>query len=374
MKAILVSATLFLSLASARAENGLQPVKAADYDVAGQKMLINEIESWRTTHLESSPAQKEEFKPLLDQIQKEAEAAKAQSAFERAQDKFQNWKIAFLRRKYNMEPPQVRAAKTFPFYAADAVNAAAEQARVQRNQKHFQATATLASNPNAFFEGLTAHRILSESAVRADPKLEVAAALRSATEKPAVMAVQLNRPIDAPNALGLEEGLDPKDPYKKVKAHLAAGGVSRSIVDQIIKESTRQGVDPRFSLAIVANESRFDPRAESGQGAGGLFQIMPETFKWFNRFSDASLLFDVRHNIRTGIGYIKSLWKSFSGNTLELARLSLDKLQSDDIKKAIAAYNAGPGNVRKYGGVPPFPETRNYVPNVIATLTKFLTL
>jgi soluble lytic murein transglycosylase-like protein len=411
MKVAPAVTVLFLAAGSLHAENGIQQVSLAASDVVGQKTLVNEIKSWRIAHLENSPAQQDEFKPILDQIEQEAEAAQGQAAFERVQGKFQNWKIAFLRRKYNSEPATVRNAHAFPIYAADAVNraeaarkaadvaerngarvarrtaqqeaaaAAIDRAREQSNQQRFQTTQALAANPNALFEGLAAHRALNEYPAaqlpgpRVGPTIEAAAALAASKNLPAVLPVIIHGPSAAVPPSPAQGAPDFADPFMRVRQHLVSGGVNANIVDQIIKESVRQGVDPRFALAVVANESHFNPHATSDAGAGGLFQIMPKTFKWLNRFTDANLLYDMNHNIRSGVKYLKSLWGSFVGGVSDLARLSLDRVNSDsDIENAIAAFNAGPGNVRKHGGVPPFPETQAYVPRVLRTLRQYLSL
>lgn len=95
--------------------------------------------------------------------------------------------------------------------------------------------------------------------------------------------------------------------------------------------------------AVITEESCFNNDALSPMGAQGLMQLMPDTASWLN-VSDPH---NPQDNLRAGIGYLASLQEQF--DTLELA---------------LAAYNAGPGNVRRYGGVPPFRETRAYVKKV----------
>lgn len=107
----------------------------------------------------------------------------------------------------------------------------------------------------------------------------------------------------------------------------------------------RFGVDPRFALAIVRNESGFDPAAVSPKNAKGLMQLIPETAERF-KVADA---FDPEQNVRGGLAYLRWLLDRFD----------------DDIALTAAAYNAGEGAVQRYDGVPPYPETREYVARVL---------
>ena len=117
--------------------------------------------------------------------------------------------------------------------------------------------------------------------------------------------------------------------------------------DEIAAAAAESGVDPALLRAIIHAESAFNPNAVSVKGAQGLMQLMPGTA------SDLGVNnpFDANQNIRGGAQYLSGLLKQFNG----------------DERLAAAAYDAGPQNVQKYNGVPPFDETRVYVERV-ATL------
>jgi soluble lytic murein transglycosylase-like protein len=112
----------------------------------------------------------------------------------------------------------------------------------------------------------------------------------------------------------------------------------------IYQEAVKNALPPELVAAVVHTESKFIPNARSQAGAMGLMQLVPRTGRWLG----ASNLNDPTQNVSAGAKYLRYLTDRFNGNT----------------QKAIAAYNAGEGNVRRFGGVPPFRETRNYVQRV----------
>jgi len=122
-----------------------------------------------------------------------------------------------------------------------------------------------------------------------------------------------------------------------------------TIRELVNKHAHRLGIDPALVHAVMHQESGFDPRAVSPKGAMGLMQLMPETALLVG-VSDA---FDTEQNIMGGAEYLKQCLQRFGG----------------DLVKALAAYNAGPLNVEKYDGCPPFAETRNYVARVMEAYT-----
>jgi len=120
---------------------------------------------------------------------------------------------------------------------------------------------------------------------------------------------------------------------------------NKNAFDHIIKQAALQhGVSEGLIKAVMHTESGFNVNARSPVGAQGLMQLMPATARRFN----VTNAFDAQQNIFAGAKYLSWLLKRFGGNT----------------QMALAAYNAGEGNVDKYGGIPPFRETQDYVRRV----------
>lgn len=115
--------------------------------------------------------------------------------------------------------------------------------------------------------------------------------------------------------------------------------------DLIVEHANAHALSPEFVRAVIQAESAFDPYAKSSKGAMGLMQLMPHTaaaYRVLNAYNPAE-------NIRAGVAYLKSLMTRYD----------------NDVSLALAAYNAGPSAVDKYGRtVPPYKETRNYVARI----------
>ena len=124
----------------------------------------------------------------------------------------------------------------------------------------------------------------------------------------------------------------------------------RPFAEMIESIAARHGVSPVLVHAVVRAESNYQPRARSTKGARGLMQVLPSTARQLR----AGNLFDPQSNLDAGVRYLKGLLAEFEF----------------DLPLAVAAYNAGPGAVRRYGGVPPFAETRSYVDRVLADLAR----
>jgi|YNPBryulayer2012_1023412.scaffolds.fasta_scaffold08293_2 soluble lytic murein transglycosylase-like protein len=115
--------------------------------------------------------------------------------------------------------------------------------------------------------------------------------------------------------------------------------------EELMEEYARKyEMDPRLVKKLVQVESGFNPQAVSPKGAMGLMQLMPDTC----RDLGVENPFDVQENLEGGLRYLKGLMEQFQ-----------------DVRLALAAYNAGPARVREYGGIPPFPETQQFVKKIL---------
>jgi len=123
-------------------------------------------------------------------------------------------------------------------------------------------------------------------------------------------------------------------------------------IDRLVSANAATwNVDPSLIKAVIANESGFNANATSNVGARGLMQLMPSTASGLG-VTDS---YDPAQNVWGGTRYLRGLLDRFGGN----------------VQLAVAAYNAGPGAVEKYSGVPPYAETQNYVQNVLSSYEKY---
>lgn len=117
----------------------------------------------------------------------------------------------------------------------------------------------------------------------------------------------------------------------------------RPFAELISTVSASEHVDPRLVHAVIEAESSYRPRARSPKGARGLMQLMPATARQYG-VKDS---YDPKSNVEAGVRHLKDLMSRF------------------DLTLALGAYNAGEGTIRRYGGLPPFAETQNYVTRIL---------
>ena len=161
------------------------------------------------------------------------------------------------------------------------------------------------------------------------------------------------------------------DPLKMTFSKSISKDSDIPFIVAIIKESKAQRVDLELILSVIEKESQFDPKARSRAGAIGLMQVLPSTAKWLG-LENTSHLWNPDVNIKYGVKYLRYLWKQFGYG--DFSRLKVADLQNEGLRKTIAAYNAGPGNVKRYNGMPPFKETVNYLKKVSASFKYYKSL
>lgn len=118
---------------------------------------------------------------------------------------------------------------------------------------------------------------------------------------------------------------------------------ANKIKETIVKQSLEMGIDPALALSIAKHESKFTQETKSHHGAIGVFQLMPSTAKRLGVNP-----YYMEENVKGGLMYYKRLYQMFGSTEL-----------------ALAAYNAGPGNVKKYNKVPPFAETKKFISGIM---------
>ena len=196
-----------------------------------------------------------------------------------------------------------------------------------------------------------------------DPPKPKPAIKPAATGKASMLPTRWPVPTRSRQTFASRTGLSPADLalYTQVVMQFnprltfaQADVISRSVVES----SYARGVDARLIMAIFATESGFKPNARSHSGAMGLGQLMPRTA----RSLGVSNAWDPIQNIQGAVRLIQQHWVSYAAKTKDFRKV---------FQLVCAAYNAGPGAVKRYGGVPPYRETRNYVKKVATWYHRF---
>lgn len=156
------------------------------------------------------------------------------------------------------------------------------------------------------------------------------------------LPLKMNTPSDS--NVNFQEVLDNEISTNSTSQSTIGGSNMSQIQTAINNAASKYNIDPNLIKAIVQAESGFNPNAVSSAGAQGLMQLMPSTARGLGVTNS----FDINQNIDGGTKYIKE---------------KLDQFK--DPRLALAAYNAGPNSVIKYNGIPPYPETQNYVNTVM---------
>ena len=138
--------------------------------------------------------------------------------------------------------------------------------------------------------------------------------------------------------------IEPEEVFTPVPAQPAPAAAMSPYHELVAAAASRYGVDAELITSVIAVESNFDPKAVSRKNARGLMQLLPKTAARLG----VKDVFDPAENIDAGTRYLRDLLQ----------------LYNNDLTLTLAAYNAGPDNVQKYGRVPPFSETVSYVKRV----------
>jgi len=371
MKLSALAAILALLPASASASLGGAPTDPAPAAVdkgavaQAKDALYQQIEAWRGTQLPQTdpPAPiTAQFEPRLNEIRADVRVATTEDDLVKPKKELEAWEHDLLAAKFAEDRKRGLVQGTITTYSKE-----------QRRQAEFSAAL------RAYVAQDTAQRATGGTVTRTTAGIRDSSGFFDGMRSG--VAVD-----DGAVAAGAPTG--PNDParYAKVRQILRSQGISPRVVDMAIAEAIRQNADPLLVLAVINAESGFNTHATSYKRdkkgrfildanghkiplARGLMQLLAGTGRGLG-VRDTSMLYDAQTNLRAGITFLKSLWGEFVGGSMT-AIASMNAATSRSVKAAVAAYNAGPGAVRKYSGVPPYHETQGYVENVLGYYEQF---
>jgi soluble lytic murein transglycosylase-like protein len=191
----------------------------------------------------------------------------------------------------------------------------------------------------------TAQTALPPTAAQIRARMDESLRKQSESVARQLKSVRAAQPLEQPPALAAS--VSRRAPLRPVLGTLrVCDSLSPGSFDPQIKaEADRQGVAPELLRAVISTESAFVPCAVSDKGAMGLMQLMPATAQAMGVLDPM----DPADNLRGGVRYLGQLLERYGG----------------DLTLALSAYNAGPGLVDKYGGIPPIPATQKYVRDIL---------
>jgi len=153
---------------------------------------------------------------------------------------------------------------------------------------------------------------------------------------------------ESKGSIGSEQNRNAAAPHATTSAPSAVPSLGPDVLHQLVQETAhKHNVDPNLVSAVISTESNWNTSAISRKGAQGLMQLVPETAQHFGVYNP----FDPAQNVDAGVRYLSMLLDRYNG----------------DLPKALAAYNAGPSVVDRWGGIPNYRETREYVRKVTDT-------